>query len=175
MDLIEVAFRASITYHLGHEQGPFGYMDTSQFKPCLPATADAPAEGINISKFRERLMSAEKQSSEMFICHYRAKYSNSILPIWMLTEIISFGTLSRITESLLDREIRRKIARDFGLSQDQLISWLRSLRYIRNVRAHHGRLWNRPLSVKPELLPKWKAQCVTRDRLYVVLLMESSN
>ena len=35
--------------------------------------------------------------------------------------------------------------------------------------AHHGRPWNKTFSFKPELLPRWKAQGVTRDHIYVVL------
>ena len=73
--------------------------------------------------------------------------------------------------NLRDKQLQRGIARDFRLSQDQLISWLRCLSYIRNLCAHHARLWNRELSVKPELLPQWKARNVTRDRVYVVFLM----
>jgi abortive infection bacteriophage resistance protein len=171
IDRIEVAMRASVTYHLGHEIGPFGHMDGSNFKPYIPQTPTSGARGLDFGEFSRRVVSHEKQSSEVFITHFRAKYSDPYLPVWMLTEIVSFGTLSRITENLRDKQIQRKIARDFNLSQDQLISWLKCLSYIRNVCAHHGRLWNREFSIKPELLPRWRAQGVTRDRLYVVLLM----
>lgn len=172
IDRIEVAIRASITYHLGHELGPFGHMDSANYKAYVPPpTPGMSALGLDFKDFCGKVVSAEKQSSEVFIAHYRAKYSNPDLPVWMLTEIVSFGFLSRLTENLVDKQIQRKIARDFGLSQSQLISWLQSLCYLRNVCAHHGRLWNRTFSVKPELLPRWRKQGVTRDRLYVVLVM----
>ncbi len=163
--------RTSVTYHLSHEFGPFGHMDQLHFKAYVPATETTEACGLNFEEFKRKTLRDEKQSSEVFVSHYRDKYANEDLPIWMLTEVIPFGTLSRITENLDDKQIQRKIARDFGLSQSQLISWLRCLCYIRNVCAHHGRLWNRPVSIKPELLPKWRAQGITRDRLYVVLLV----
>lgn len=171
IDRIEVAIRTSVTYHLGHQLGPFGHMDVMNYKPHIPATQSTPEIGIYFPDFRKKVVSAEKQSSEVFIAHYREKYSNSSLPIWMLTEVMSFGNLSKMTESLADKQIQRMIARDFSLSQSQLISWLRCLCYIRNLCAHHSRLWNRVVSVKPELLPKWKFQGVTRDRLYAVLLV----
>jgi abortive infection bacteriophage resistance protein len=172
IDRIEVAIRASITYHLGHELGPFGHMSPASYKPYVPPIVPGSSgQGLDFKDFGGKVVHAEKQSSEVFVAHYRAKYSNPDLPVWMLTEIVSFGFLSRLTENLIDKQIQRKIARDFGLSQSQLLSWLQSLCYIRNVCAHHGRLWNRTLSVKPELLPKWRKQGVTRDRLYVVLLM----
>jgi abortive infection bacteriophage resistance protein len=171
IDRIEIGMRGSVTYHLGHELGPFGHMNPEIFVPFAPKTADTPAKGLDFQSFRDRIASDEKQSSEVFVKHYREKYSNPDLPIWMLTEIISIGTLARITKNLRDKEIQRKIARDFALSQSQLLSWMGTLGYIRNVCAHHGRLWNRTISMKPELLSSWRAKDVTRDRLYVVLLM----
>ena len=171
IDRIEVAVRASVTYHLGRELGPFGHMNPTNFKPMIAATETEPAKGFDFRDFNGRVMNAEKQSGEAFIEHYREKYDEEALPIWMLTEIMSFGLLSKTTESLMDKEIQRKIARDFVLSQTQLVSWLRSLAYVRNVCAHHGRLWNRTISIKPELLPRWRRHGVTRDRVYVALLM----
>jgi abortive infection bacteriophage resistance protein len=171
IDRIEVGIRASATYHLGHNLGPFGYTEQKNFKPYAVATSTAPAQGLDFPAFLRRVRDDERNSSEVFIDHYRANYSNSDLPIWMMTEIISFGTLCRLIENLVDKNLQRMVARDFGLSQSQLISWLRTLLYIRNVCAHHGRLWNRTISVKPELLPKWRLQGVTRDRIYVILLM----
>jgi len=47
----------------------------------------------------------------------------------------------------------------------------RSLSYVGNVCAHHGWLWNRTLSVNPELLPRWRRHGITRDRVHIVLLM----
>jgi abortive infection bacteriophage resistance protein len=98
--------RASVTYHLGHEIGPFGHMDVSNFKQYLPPTPSIDARGLDFGEFSRRVVSHEKQSSEVFISHFRAKYSDPYLPVWMLTEIVSFGTLSRITENLRDKQIQ---------------------------------------------------------------------
>jgi abortive infection bacteriophage resistance protein len=171
IDRIEVAMRTSVTYHLSHALGPFGHMDQNHFKPYVPATTTSDSVGLDFAEFKRKAKNDERQSSEEFVGHYRNKYDNDDLPIWMLTEVISFGTLSRITENLQDKQIQRRIARDFALSQTQLISWMRCLCYIRNLCAHHSRIWNRPISVKPELLPKWRIQGITRDRLHVVLLV----
>lgn len=54
---------------------------------------------------------------------------------------------------------------------NRLISWLRCIADIRIVCAHHGRLWNREISVKPELLPRWRGEAVNREKLYVVLVV----
>ncbi len=92
------------------------------------------------------------------------------LPIWMVTELMSLGMISKMTEGLT-KNLRKRIAKDFGISQSQLISWLETLTYIRNICAHHARLWNRELSLKPELLTEWKAERISNNRIYCVLLI----
>ena len=40
------------------------------------------------------------RSSETFVAHYKAKYtSETQLPVWMATELISFGALSQMYEN----------------------------------------------------------------------------
>ena len=45
-----------------------------------------------------------------------------------------------------------RIASFFDLHPTVFISWLHSLTYVRNICAHHARLWNKELAIKPELL-----------------------
>ena len=51
------------------------------------------------------------------------------------------------------------------------MSWLRCLAYVRNVCAHHGRLWNRELSLRPELLVEWGVPSGAAGRMYGVCLV----
>lgn len=44
------------------------------------------------------------------------------------------------------------IARQYGVSNGRVFAtWLHSLNYLRNVCAHHSRLWNRNITVQPSL------------------------
>lgn len=44
------------------------------------------------------------------------------------------------------------MAEDFGLPQHEfLISWLESLTVLRNLCAHHARIWNRRYALKPQM------------------------
>jgi abortive infection bacteriophage resistance protein len=168
---IEVAVRASVTYHCGHQLGPFGYCQSSNFAPFVPATPGVPASGLDFKQFIGLIKKEVEQSNEEFVRHYRGKYTlEEHLPIWMATELMSLGTLSKMAENLR-KGLRKTIARDFGISQSQFVSWLHCISYIRNICAHHGRLWNRQLSVKPELLKEWKQVGVQGDRLYCVFLL----
>lgn len=74
-----------------------------------------------------------------FMAHCLDKYGR--LPIWVACEILDFGALSHLYGGLKykDREI---IAKKYNTTPNILADWLKSLNFIRNVVAHHGRLWN---------------------------------
>jgi len=71
----------------------------------------------------------------------------------------------------LRTSLRKKIAREFNQPQPVFVSWLHALTAVRNVCAHHSRLWNRELAVKPELPVAWKANGIGNDRFYVIALI----
>jgi abortive infection bacteriophage resistance protein len=91
-------------------------------------------------------------------------------------EVTSFGALSRLYGNLKSGKDKRDIARSFGLPDVAFASWLHSIVYIRNVCAHHARVWNRPLSIQP-LFPRsasniWLANRQTGiNRVYYILSM----
>lgn len=48
-------------------------------------------------------------------------------------------------------QVKTSIAQQCGLSDAQLLSWLRSLTIVRNYAAHHARMFNRIYSIRPKL------------------------
>ncbi|MFP4209588.1 MAG: Abi family protein, partial [Wenzhouxiangella sp.] len=70
-------------------------------------------------------------------------------PAWAMAEELSLGGISHLYSGLARDRDRKQIARCFQLPQLVLGSWLHTLTFIRNICAHHGRLWNRELSVPP--------------------------
>ena len=67
---------------------------------------------------------------------------------WMILESATFGTLSKMYKNLKSQlPERAAIANDFGLySVKELSSWLEAISVLRNIIAHHSRLWNRSLA-----------------------------
>lgn len=67
---------------------------------------------------------------------------------WMILEVATFGTLSKMYKNLKSQlPERAAIANDFGLySAKELSSWLEAISVLRNIIAHHSRLWNRSLA-----------------------------
>ena len=160
LDRIEISVRAVTTYEIGKDLGVFGYSDRANF-----------ATGIQSCRLHENSPARRGGSTEVFIGHYRTKYtSETELPVWMATELVSFGALSRMYEHLRTSQ-RKRIACEFNRLQPVFVSRLHILTAIRNVCAHHNRLWNRELVVKPELPVAWKANGISNDRFYVIALI----
>jgi abortive infection bacteriophage resistance protein len=99
----------------------------------------------------------QHNSKEPFATHYKKTYSSpTLLPSWMVVELLSMGTWSRIYQNLINRQDKKKISDTFKLPSMEFESWLHSLTYIRNLCAHHSRLWNRQFTIAPKKLEPYK-------------------
>jgi abortive infection bacteriophage resistance protein len=67
-------------------------------------------------------------------------------------ELISFGTLSKFFVGL-EKQHQASISKLIGVHSTLLSNWLHHLTYIRNICAHHSRLWNRTFAIKT-IMPK---------------------
>lgn len=84
--------------------------------------------------------------------HYLTTYGRPELPpSWVTLELLTFGELIHLVRNLAEREDRNAIAQVLGVNEPLLISWLWSYQRVRNICAHHGRLWNVGLGVYPAL------------------------
>jgi abortive infection bacteriophage resistance protein len=163
IERIEVALRTALTYEIAHHYGPFGHIDSNNFSPHF-----------NHSGFMQDLKEAERDSKETFVTHFRGKYtSEPQLPLWMASELLSFGMVSRLYGACSPL-IKRKLAARYNIRDIQLASWFHALSYVRNVCAHHSRLWNRRLAVKPSipnLSRAWLHNIPRNDSLYAILVI----
>lgn len=165
LEKIEVSIRAKMIYLLSHQNGAFWYQETSLFK-----------NQISHSKTLVSLDNEYNRSDADFIIAFKTKYSNSLPPSWMLLELTSFGTLSSLFSNLKPTRTKRNIANYFGLDENTFASWMHSIVYIRNVCAHHSRLWNRVMSIQPikpiNTRKTWLANsAVANNKTYFILSM----
>ena len=92
----------------------------------------------------------------------------------MVGEIMSFGKVLTMFNGV-DDSIRRLIAHHYGTEDEVLKSWLGMLNVIRNICAHHGRLWNRELGYKPYIpkkqkYPEWHIPVIIpQNRIFGIL------
>ncbi len=163
LERIEVYIRTLISFHIAHTHGAFGHNDPANFHP-----------NFQHAKWLAKLSREAERSSDAFITHYKIKYSGfPRLPIWMITEVMSLGSLSFCFKGLKPTD-KRAISSQLNLHHRGLADWLHKLTYIRNVCAHHSRLWNRELSLRPSR-PRdaaWNIPITPQnDRIFFVLLV----
>ncbi|MBX3179778.1 MAG: Abi family protein [Candidatus Hydrogenedentes bacterium] len=163
----EVYVRTAMVYRHAHAFGPFGY------------TVPANLPNLNRNQFGRLLSDIFREtdrSKEAFVAHFREKYGDQHgwPPIWMATELMSFGTtLTFFRGAPID--IKKNIASGFNQPDEVVDSWLHSLLTVRNACAHHARLWNRALGVKPKIPnekknPDWHVPSTIRnDRIFSVI------
>lgn len=140
---IELAIRA----HLGHELGrldPLIHLDSNK----LGVTVDTPKEK-KYNSWRKRYDRELESSREDFVNHHKQKYGGN-LPVWAATEIMDWGSLTYLYE-FSPRSVQDAISSRCGLNAPQLHSWLKALNIVRNICAHHGRLFNRVHTISPKL------------------------
>jgi abortive infection bacteriophage resistance protein len=141
---VEVALRASWAYQLAHVGGPHSYLRQSIYR-----------DRQEFQSSRRKLQLAVARSSETYIDHYRRKYTTPKLPpVWMVAEMMSFGQLSRWYTNIADRSLRNRVASPLGLPETLLVPLVRHVTDMRNICAHHGRLWNRGFLHPPKLAIK---------------------
>jgi abortive infection bacteriophage resistance protein len=90
---------------------------------------------------------------EDFIAHHLLKYPEHPVPIWALTEVLSFGKLPFLFELMQPRDAR-EVALAFGFKHPKPFgAVLRMMVDFRNACAHGSRLFNRAfkrtLAIKP--------------------------
>ena len=152
-------------YTMSHYKGAFWFTDPNLFKNI---SSHANSLGILKREF--------DKSDEEYILAFKKKYSDIYPPSWMMFEIASFGSISAMYSNLKPGKSKREIAHHFGLDDSTFVSWLHCFVYVRNLCAHHSRLWNRGMSIKPQIptapMSTWlKHQNVNNSRTYFILSM----
>lgn len=141
---VEVALRGSWAYQLAKLDHGHSYLDANLY-------ADRKEFHKNLAK----LAGEVGWSRETYIKHYRDSYDSPALPpVWMVAEMMSFGQLSRWYSNLADRALRNRIAAPLNLPETVLVPLIRHVTDVRNICAHHGRLWNRQFLQPPKLAQK---------------------
>lgn len=131
IERIEVSLRSRWAHVMAMEYGTLAYENRA----------------IHKEKFYEQnLLSIYKSildSKEPCVMHFKSNMEK--VPIWAVCEIMTFGQLAAMITSIREPALRNKIFRDYGIDEKIAISFLNIMRNVRNICAHHGRLWNKRL------------------------------
>jgi abortive infection bacteriophage resistance protein len=154
IERIEVAVRTRFAFHFAHRHGPFGYADPLNLPGFKSIT--------KYMEWRTGLVEETRRArKERFVQHFDEKYGDhhKELPIWILSELMSFGSMLHFAHAV-EPDLKKRVAAEYGMPDELLASWLKSLYSVRNSCAHHSRIWNRVFGVAPKTphrnkFPQW--------------------
>lgn len=131
-----------------HLKAVMGRILSSIYAPVLPANAffrKSAADG-----WREAMALAYQRARprEVYVEYYLKRYQQ--VPIWVDLELSTFGNASRLFASL-KLSAQKKIASEYGIRPKYLRNWFHELTNIRNICAHHSRVFGRHLPIQFKL------------------------
>lgn len=177
LEMIEISLRTSITHNFSKSYGPFGHTNVSNFDISFSRPRPSASSRTNIRipfrDWKNTLLNETNRSNELFVKHFERTYSEyPDLPIWVVSEICSFGTLSRMYSNMKNGD-QARVASEYGLQYLVLESWMHALTYARNVCAHHARLWDKTMQITPVVPSRklWNGLQGRERTLFMVVLM----
>jgi len=129
IQIIEISLRNCLCEHMCQRYGSHWFMNLSIM------SVDFDYKG-----FVDKVSS----SKELFITHFYEKYSApKYPPSWMVAETLTFGTWSRVFSDLRLKD-QKEISKIFDINKPEILAgWFHTLTVLRNLCAHHNRVWNR--------------------------------
>ncbi|MDY2777511.1 MAG: Abi family protein [Collinsella sp.] len=170
VERVEVYMRTQLAYLLAEQTSPFGFLEMSGLPRLKPE---------NYDRFMKKCHEAytRAKAGEPFAKHFDEKYGDlhDLPPYWVLVNLMDFGMVVTLYKGA-PVFVRGRIAGDLGVSAKVLDSWLVTVNTVRNICAHHGRLWNRTIG-NPPMIPKareWhKPYEVRNDKIFCTLTILS--
>lgn len=149
LERIEIALRVDISHTLG-KIDCFAYLDPALFHPEFSQKLHNSKGTTGHHEWLGKHARLINESKEEFVRHNKTKYGLP-LAIWVACEVWDFGTMSRLYAGMRVED-QDAISAKYGIQSGRIFAtWLRSLSYLRNVCAHHSRLWNRNMIDQPKL------------------------
>jgi len=163
IEVIEIYLRTQIAYAHSKEYEAFGYLDIKNLRENKQEDFDA---------LHKDILKEKERSKEAFIKHFRDKYKTTDLPIWSVTEIISFGSLSKLFMLLKEQEQNEVISKMGSVNKVVFYKWFKALSSVRNTCAHHSRIWNKILGVGfqvPRGNQKFESLGASKNKIFFAL------
>jgi len=142
IERIEIGLRTRWAYHLSEQFGPFGYLDPGLYRKT--------------TRFYESLCAlnrnwARQKDHDPILQHFDRDYAEPLPPAWLACELMTFGELGHWIKNLDRSQPRLRpvfagLKKDLGIPAGVIVSLLPHLTYVRNLAAHHMRLWDRKLT-----------------------------
>ena len=145
LEAVELTFRCLFARAFSMTHGPLGYRDPASFNP---------SRSHELQTILDKLDAEFARSDEVCAKHFRTVYDAP--PIWALVEVVSFGALVRLYRICSPTD-QNAVSSLYGFRGDMLASYLQHLVVVRNLCAHHCRIYDRRFSYRFPTLLAWRS------------------
>jgi len=133
MNRIEINFRTKVVYYASNanKNSPTWFID--------PKVISADFINAVENHYNDEF----KKNNKVIKLHHQKYINDKFAPAWKTLEFFTFGTILKIFKSLLDNDIKKRIANEYGIiNVDKFINLMETIVYIRNTCAHGGVLFD---------------------------------
>lgn len=135
---IEIVLRTQLAYHLAEFDSPTALENPENFF----------SNSVNYYQNMGELGRLMSQQADKACIKHHINERAQRPPIWASVEIMTFGLLSRFLKDVRHAKVQKNIAKVFGLNAHMIISLVEHAVVLRNLSAHHSRLWNATLKIR---------------------------
>ena len=131
---IEVNFRTKLIYYVSnkYKDDPIWFTDPKVMSKWF-------IDQLDSRLYTDRFKDDNKQIKLHHIKYRNDKYA----PTWKTFEFLTFGAVLTIFTSLKDEEVQKEISKIYGLNNlNAFINFMKALKFIRNICAHGGVLFD---------------------------------
>lgn len=145
IEKVEISLKAVINEKMTASGWIFWYLNPENFELEFRNNAKIYADFLDLAGW----FAKNPTKHALFVEKYFEKYvSETHLPSWMLLEEMTIGNVYNLLR-VLNKNYRQAIADSYWIDEKDLCHWVLILTNIRNISAHHSRLWNKRYVIKP--------------------------
>ncbi|EAE6008238.1 TPA: CAAX protease [Listeria monocytogenes] len=154
IEKIEISLKTKLAYILGAgSYGPFGYLSFSNWcnreKYCKYFLLD------HQRKFKFRLREKVRLSNYGEIKDKSNQNEDGFPSIWLMIDVLTFGDVLELIDYMSMRNLNT-LSNFYNCTPNELTSWLKCLKFIRNLCAHNSNVIDVKLKTTPIIKNDWK-------------------
>lgn len=141
---VENILRSLIAYNFSERYGNDNYLKMDNFETlrgsgCTPARYQERVTQIQTLLANIQSDISRAISKRTYVKHYILNYG--FVPLWVLVNSITIGRLSQFY-SLMNQSVRIRVSMHWGIREEDLDQYIKTLAYYRNLCAHDERIYN---------------------------------
>lgn len=149
---IEVSIKTNVAYILG-KNGPFNYLEFSYWcnrkEYCKHYLLDRQKDFLK--KLRSKVYNSTNPEITRDVNLNNKKYPS----IWLAVDVLTFGDIVHLID-LMSKKNLKNLADCYQCTPNELVSWIKCLKFVRNVCAHNSNIIDINLTTTPVILEEWK-------------------